>query len=409
MATQLYDPSQSAPKRIRPTSQPRALEGDTPWDGGLRVKGAGGPVQPVDYDRGPSKEPIPTVPPIEYNRAPSKEPIGTVPPFEFDRAPNKGPTPPFELPSPPPGGQVGMQLPPPPPGGGLQVGGLQQGSGYAGVDPKASFSAQQALDHIQKLIGRPLTQAEIQQATQIAGYSGQGNLTGDQLNKVIAEAAKLTGNQFTPWGTPQTQPTPQPQTPDPLKDEFLKRLTEMMGKPSFDPNDPINAQQMALNSVAQQRTAERRRASAAERAAARGDLSSGSFDVKVDQIEADRGRAEQTFESELAVRELEGQRSRLMQALQIGSQYMSQQQQLQLQEKLSMIDAQLKEKGLALQDKLGTGDLDLRRFLGKGQLGLGLLSAMLNDRQFAERLGFDYTQLQSLMNRDAMTQLLGGF
>ena len=283
---------------------------------------------------------------------------------------------------------------------------------FQGVPVGASFTPQEALAYVQTIVGRPLTPAEMQYAAQIAGYSGQGPLTGEQLNKIIAEAAKMLNGQYVEPATAAPAPAPgAPAAPptDPFHDAITKQIEDLLGPTEYDPNAPEIRMQRDVHNVALQRAAERRRASAAERAAAQGTLDSGGFDVTADQIEADRGMGEAAFEADLATRELEGQRARLMQALQIGAGIMSQQQQLALQKELALIDQQLREKALALQDRLGTGELDLREYLGKGNLGLGLLQALLSDRQFADKLGLDYASLQRLLNRDSWDVLMGAF
>lgn len=74
----------------------------------------------------------------------------------------------------------------------------------------------------------------------------------------------------------------------------------------------------------------------------------------------------------------------------------------------AQLQAMLQGRGLDLQGELGRGDLDLRRYLGQGQLGLGLMQQLFGNEQANNRLGFDYTQLQTNANRDAIMALLNG-
>lgn len=70
------------------------------------------------------------------------------------------------------------------------------------------------------------------------------------------------------------------------------------------------------------------------------------------------------------------------------------------------VDAELKRLGIQQQGDLGRGDLDLRRFLGEGNLNLGLLSALLQNQQFGQGLGADLGKFNASRNDNFLQALL---
>jgi hypothetical protein len=63
---------------------------------------------------------------------------------------------------------------------------------------------------------------------------------------------------------------------------------------------------------------------------------------------------------------------------------------------LAQLDAQLRREGLSLQ-----------KLLGQGQLGNNLLGLLLNSQLGYDRLGFDYGQLEALLNQRAFDSIWG--
>jgi len=71
------------------------------------------------------------------------------------------------------------------------------------------------------------------------------------------------------------------------------------------------------------------------------------------------------------------------------------------------VDAELKRLGINQQSDLGRGDLDLRRFLGEGNMNLGLLSALMQNQQFGQGLGAQLGMFNSGQNNNLLQSLLG--
>jgi hypothetical protein len=156
----------------------------------------------------------------------------------------------------------------------------------------------------------------------------------------------------------------------------------------------------------------------AERAAARGGIGAGGFDVDVERVAQQQAEAGQSFEAALMADKLQQQRQELIQGIQLA------------------IGTGQQDLARQLQEKLGMTDIELRRYLGKGQLALGLFSTQLEaqlererlaqqasqfgqslglqgreldlrNQQFYDQLGFNYAGLQNQMNNAAIEALFG--
>lgn len=181
-----------------------------------------------------------------------------------------------------------------------------------------------------------------------------------------------------------------------LNTNVWDRLNQLLSStPGYDRESPENRMQLDMQRANSARAAERSRSKLAERAAATGTLSTGGFDTGVQGIYAEQGRDDASFEADLARDSLQQQRDQISEALRIGAGLLTADQQNQLTERLAMVDAALRQQGLNLQGQLGRGDLASR-----------LLQLLLGDRQANDRLGFDYTQLEALLNGKAFDYLL---
>jgi hypothetical protein len=78
------------------------------------------------------------------------------------------------------------------------------------------------------------------------------------------------------------------------------------------------------------------------------------------------------------------------------------------QERLAALDAEVRRYGIDTQGRIGSGEIDLRRELGIGELNLGYLQALMQNQQAGNRLGFDIGAWQSTMNKDALIAALTG-
>lgn len=125
-----------------------------------------------------------------------------------------------------------------------------------------------------------------------------------------------------------------------------------LADPTVDTNSPAFQGQVAAFQRNAQRTAERTRAAAAQRANAQGTLGSGGFDAGVNRILQNQGADEQAFESQLMQSELNAGRDRQARAQQLGAGLFSQEQQQGLTERLANQGAQLTGMGLNNQRDL---------------------------------------------------------
>ena len=202
-----------------------------------------------------------------------------------------------------------------------------------------------------------------------------------------------------PQGLGQTYATPQqaggPTVQTQFRDALLKQLSQ-------DPNaitlqDPALAAQTRAFSDAQQRAIERQQQTLAEQGFAGGTLGTGAYRQDLAGLQQQRGESEAQFGAGLLGEARNQRMQELYNALQLGQGQIT-----------SDEDLALRLKALQSQTALGQSDLALRSTLGRGQLGLGLLQAMLGDRQAANRLGFDVGAFNANLNQSAMQQLLAG-
>jgi hypothetical protein len=175
----------------------------------------------------------------------------------------------------------------------------------------------------------------------------------------------------------------------PITDEVTKilmaRLNELKN-PGDVQNDPIYQNAVRAYQVQALRSADRQRKALAERSAASGTRASGGFNVGVRGINERAGENAAQYTSGLALDRLTAREQQLTQAIQMARSVGQ-----------DDIANQLEVQRLQLQAELGRGDLALRGELGRGQLNLG-----------QDNLGFNYADLISRMNRDAVLAGLGG-
>jgi hypothetical protein len=129
----------------------------------------------------------------------------------------------------------------------------------------------------------------------------------------------------------------------------------------------------------------------AETAAAEGWSDSGGFEGAQQGLRQARGEGEAGFLGQLAVTKMQQNREALVQGIQFA---MSQDQ---------FEDAQV------LQRELANLDAAIRREIASSQNAFNYAQLNENSRQFGLSLGFDYTQLQSMMNQAATEAALGGY
>lgn len=336
---------------------------------------------------------------------------------------------PYQYPvrTPPIGGTEPVQTPP--------IGGQHPPTNWLGGAPQQpqqpqapTYSVDQFQQWAQGKYGRQATPQELQQIGQQVGYTG-GPISQQQWTGAQTFADQLAQQQgWRPQGPQQPQaqtpfqqanipgPNLQPVQQDALQQQLRDQIMKQLGQPIGDPTqDPIYQQQVNAFDVASQREQQRQRGQLAERNAASGTLQSGGFNSQVANLGERFGEQRTGFAADLAGKRLTEQQEQLNRAQQLARMLGDRDLEQQLTERQQalggygqQLGALMQQRGIDLSGELGRGDLDLRRYLGKGQLGLGLLSTMLGNEQANNRLGFDYTQLQSLMNRNAIMDLLGG-
>lgn len=254
--------------------------------------------------------------------------------------------------------------------------------------------------------GRAMTADEAKALQGYAGYTPGGAINQGMIDKATQGINAYTGNLANPFGpaTPATGTTPPPAPVDPavatgnLAQTQLQQLmttgtTDAMS--NVDMNNPAIVAQRTAFDRGNERARGRERLAAAERAAASGTLGTGGFDANMAAAEQGAGDRAVDFESQLMRSELQGQRDRVQNAIQLATQSGDAAQARALNERLAMIDNQLREKGMNMQNRLG-----------QGQLGLGLLQALLGDKRAGDALGFNYAALGQQANQGMLNSIL---
>jgi hypothetical protein len=175
---------------------------------------------------------------------------------------------------------------------------------------------------------------------------------------------------------------------------LLKQLNTNVDNVNLSDAD-LAPQQRAFQN-AQQRSQERMQQDLAEQGFAGGALGTGAYGSDLRNLEQARGESEGAFDAGL-LKEARGLRQQQRDnAMQMG------QGQIQSDEALRQAINSSNQ-----QYSLGAQDIGLRQQLGQGQLGLGVLQAMLQDRQSNNRLGFDAGVAGMGFNQSAIKAMLG--
>jgi hypothetical protein len=175
-----------------------------------------------------------------------------------------------------------------------------------------------------------------------------------------------------------TPPTSPPASA--LTNAYREAIAKLLNTPqTVDPQTLYNSPENSAFRLSAQRSEERQREQLAERAAADGYSGSGGFESGLSSLRQNRGEAESQFLGQLAM----AQMMRNREDLQFGIQ-------------TAMADGQF-EAAQALQKQLAELDASLRRMA---------LEQDMN--QFNLSLGFNYAQLEALLNQRATEALLGG-
>jgi hypothetical protein len=176
---------------------------------------------------------------------------------------------------------------------------------------------------------------------------------------------------------------------------LLKYMDRGQQTPSLD--DPILGPQADVFRVAQQRNQERTRRVNAERAAANKQSSSGYLDNLINQGVQQQGMNTASFNANLLGQEMTKRRDELLAALQLAGSTGNQEATRELQTRLAQVQTMMQQQGLNLQDKLGSGDLALRAWLGQ-----------MGSDQFYDQLGVNTSLGMEGLNQRALQIIMGG-
>lgn len=179
---------------------------------------------------------------------------------------------------------------------------------------------------------------------------------------------------------------------------------QLMNLLALDPNqigenDPDVAPARAAYDVAAQRAADRQQSQLAEQAAFQG-LGSGALATGQQAVEQQSKESRAAYNADLTMQALESRRGRLMEGLKLGAGLLTAEQENKLRMDIAKLDADIRRQGLAIQEKLGLGDLDLRKLLGMRELDLTKRGQDLAMEQFLQRLGFDAGVAEQNFNQD---------
>lgn len=224
---------------------------------------------------------------------------------------------------------------------------------------------------------------------------------------------------------PQTPAAP---TSNAIGDAFRTAVLAQLERGQQPVGDVENDPRAAAFRVAQRRNYDRDRAQAAESAAVNGFTGSGGFDGTVRGLNQQRAEAEAGYEAGLVGEQMAERRAELMNAMAMASALGDRESAADLQRELATLDATVRREGYdvsrreqdidAALQREGFGvtqrGQDIQRFgiqtsadLDRADQVLRRYGLDLNDKQTAQRLGFDYAQLQELANRQAVLAALG--
>jgi len=195
-------------------------------------------------------------------------------------------------------------------------------------------------------------------------------------------------------------------TPTTVTGAFQQALMSRLQQGTPTVNDPRISGAVNANRTAEQRGLRTTREALAERAAATGQ--SGAHESNIARAIGESAGRQGTFEGQAVMGLAQQEAQELTQALMLGGNLLSEQERIAAQERLAQLQAQLQREGLNVQSSLGGRELDIRRELGMGNLGLGWGNLLQNESQFGRSLGANVGIEQARLNQQALLSLLGG-
>jgi hypothetical protein len=212
------------------------------------------------------------------------------------------------------------------------------------------------------------------------GAGGLSGVTGAGGSSLISQTGNLGGATATQGGAGGT-----------IQSQFRDAL---LGQLNTDPNsvsltDPDLAPQARAYADEQQRSTEKLQQDLAEQGFAGGALGTGAYDAELANAREQQGMNTAKYNADLLGNAKTQRLSNLFNALGIGK------------------DLLTSDASLKVQQQLGQSDIDLRSQLGKQQTGLGLLQALLGDRQSNNALGLQGALGTANLNQNALLAALG--
>jgi hypothetical protein len=252
----------------------------------------------------------------------------------------------------------------------------------------------------------------------------------------IGAAPPPPGAPGTPPAPPPGQPlapastTPvTPGTPTTIQDAYRQSMMTLLNGPTPE-QAAANVNQSAPVAAyrnEQLRGFDQARAGAAEQSGLTGMQGSGGFEGNVQALRQAAGENTATYAGEQANTLMAGRRAEILQGLQMAQASGQFDQSQALQKQLADLDASLRNRGFDIQQALGQesnanqryatevqkllgmSDTDLRRYLGEMQNATSRYGIDVGAGTAADRLGFDYTDLNQRSYQDWLnSQQKGG-
>lgn len=183
-----------------------------------------------------------------------------------------------------------------------------------------------------------------------------------------------------------------------LAQELQARRSQLIQAATLAGNQLNEEQRLAFQKEIAQIDAQLRRDTLNQQ----GDQFNKTFTASLDQFQKNFGMEGQKLAETMRQFDVNTEmgREQIKQQLEIFKQQMAE------QGRQFDVDAELKRMGISTQADIARGDLDLRRFGIEGNLNLGLLSALLQNRQFNTGISADLGKFNQSSNNSFLQALL---
>lgn len=177
----------------------------------------------------------------------------------------------------------------------------------------------------------------------------------------------------------------QPQTTPAYDDLVRSAIMDAIssGQQPVDASDPMIAPMLAAVQGQAQRAKESNQSDLAERLSAQHLLSSGAYDTGTERYNQGIDEATGGTVAQLMTQALSQRQTKLMQAIQMGANYLNADQARQLQAELANVNSALGQ------------------YQAKSSVGLGTLASLLQNQQFYDQLGVNIGEFASNQNSNA--------